>query len=205
MFKRILPLIAILAIAAPAMAQKVAIANPVKIFNAIKETKDVNTDMNNRRQAVEVEVNARKKEIEQLQQAMNQFKADTPAYTEAQTKLLNADTAAKIWLQSKNTELANNFRAHARRMADKINTAIAEVAKAKGVDIVIAEQKAEIPEAEIDKIQPNQYMQILIMHPVLYNTPETEITQDVIAKLDQQYNASGAAPTTPAAPAAPAK
>jgi Skp family chaperone for outer membrane proteins len=69
---------------------------------------------------------------------------------------------------------------------DKIMAAISELAKQRGYDLVIAEQ----PPINIEKTTAEMLPQLLLQREVLYSAATVDITNDVVTKLDEQYNAA---------------
>ena len=196
MQKLLLPAL-LFAFAAPAMAQtKIAVANPIKILNELQETKDLNAAMTAERQAAEAEAKQRIETIKATQAERDQLKPDAPQWAELNKKFVQQQTEAKNWQQTTGQALAAKFREQAKRMHSKIAATISEVAKAKGYDLVLAEQSTDVPDEQLAQMQPQQIMSVLFgAQNVLYSTDAADLTQDVIMKLDAAYKSTGS--TTP--------
>jgi Skp family chaperone for outer membrane proteins len=69
---------------------------------------------------------------------------------------------------------------------NKITAAIQEVATAKGIDLVLAEQKPEFP-PNLDQINADQLRVLINSQNVLFNSPQVDISTDVIAAMDAKY------------------
>jgi len=69
---------------------------------------------------------------------------------------------------------------------NKITNAVQEVATAKGIDLVIAEQKPEFPPS-LDQLNADQLRAMINSQNVLYNVPQVDISTDVIAAMDAHY------------------
>jgi Skp family chaperone for outer membrane proteins len=199
MRKLLAPLALLCLAAAPAMAQtKIAIANPIKILNELQETKDLNGNMKTEQTAVENEAKERVEKIKAIQAQRDQLKPDAPQWADLNKQFVQLRTEAQTWQQTMQQELARKFRDQAKRMNDKITDAIAEVAKAKGFDMVLAQQSADISDEDLSKLQPQQVMGVLFgSRNVLYTSNAADLTQDVIVKLDAGYKTPGAAAPKP--------
>jgi Skp family chaperone for outer membrane proteins len=178
---------------APVWAEgKVAIANQFKILNDAQETKDFNKAIEAEHMALKQQEAEKVDKIKQLEAQRNQVKPDAPQYNELTKQIVQMTNDGKAWRQQADMELARKFRDHARKMYGKIDTAITDIAKAKGVDMVIAEQKPEVSDEQMAQLNPQQIIQVLFTRNILYKSASTQdLTQEVIQKLDAGY-ASGA-------------
>jgi Skp family chaperone for outer membrane proteins len=178
---------------APVWAEgKVAIANQFKILNDAQETKDFNKAIEAEQMALKQQEAEKVDKIKQLEAQRNQVKPDAPQYNELTKQIVQMTNDGKAWRQQADMELARKFRDHARKMYGKIDTAITDIAKSKGVDMVIAEQKPEVSDEQMAQLNPQQIIQVLFTRNILYKSASTQdLTQEVIQKLDAGY-ASGA-------------
>src|SRR3954470_11870497 len=69
---------------------KVAIANPAKIFNEIQETKDLKAKMEGDRKNLETQEQTKRQELKDLQAQRDTLKPDSPQYAQLNQKLLEA-------------------------------------------------------------------------------------------------------------------
>ena len=166
---------------------KVATVNPVKVLNALAETKDINSAMNTEQQTYQQQGQDREQKLKDLKAQRDQLKPDAPQWSDLNKQFVAMQADAQAWAQTAQQELQRKFRENAKRMNDKIAAGVAEVAKTKSVDLVIAEQKPEVGEADIEKMNPQQYMSLLFAQNVIYKSDAVDLTQDVIAKLDSDY------------------
>jgi Skp family chaperone for outer membrane proteins len=83
---------------------------------------------------------------------------------------------------------------------DKIRLTIGQIAEERKIDLVVADQGADLTPDELEKLSADQVNQMLHAHNVLYTSKTLDITDDVIARLNAAYKGSTppAAPTTPA-------
>jgi Skp family chaperone for outer membrane proteins len=76
-------------------------------------------------------------------------------------------------------------------MFQHVCDATQEVAAAKGIDLVLAERKTDLP--TFDTMKTEEVAAALAANTVLYSAPKADITNDVLLAVDKKY-------VTPAAP-----
>lgn len=183
-------LAALMLAAAPTFAQtKVATANPIKILNELAETKEINKAMETEQAAFKQQVSDREAKLKDLQAQRDQLKPDAPQWADLNKQLVEQRTQAQAWAQTSQQEQARKFRDQAKRMNDKIIAAIKDVATAEKIDIVVADQKPELTDQQMENLNPTQVMQALFGRNVLFAADTIDLTQKVIAKLDAAYKA----------------
>jgi Skp family chaperone for outer membrane proteins len=196
-------LFAVAAAAMPAAAQeqptKVAVADPARIFTEMQETRDLKVRLDAERNDLGVEEKARRQKIEDLQATRNLLKPDSQQYAEANKQLNAAMIEFKVWAETMQQEIQRNQKQQMRQLFDKITIAAGEVAKQRGFDIVIADQRPEVN--NLDQLNVNQLRDLINQRNVLYADPKTDITDDVIKALDAKHKAGGGSGAAPAPPA----
>lgn len=166
---------------------KIAVANPGKILTELAETKEFNAGMKSEGEAIQQQLAARNAKLKELEAQKESLKTGTPQWDEVNKQIVAQKNERDNWLQNTNMEMTRKLREQAKRIHDKIDAAIAEVAKAKGFDLVLAEQRPEFTEQQQEQMNPQQYLQYLFAGNVLYKVEAVDITQEVIAKLDAAY------------------
>jgi Skp family chaperone for outer membrane proteins len=169
-----------------ASISKVAIANPVKIFNDIRETNDLKARMQNDQKTIEAEELRRRTALNDLKAQRDALKADSPQYAEKNKKLLEASIDYEVWGRLTQLEIQRQQKQQIKTLYDKIRTSIAEVAIKKNIELVIAEQGVELP-ADLEQINMDQLKVLINQRNVLYNTALVDISADVIATMDAKY------------------
>ena len=89
-----------------------------------------------------------------------------------------------------------------KNLFDKIVAATTAVAQQKGLDLVLADQRPDLPE-NLGQISVDQLRAILNGRNVLFSSEKVDVTQAVIAELDAKYKAGGGGPPAPAAGGTP--
>ncbi|MDB5328355.1 MAG: hypothetical protein JWM57_3924 [Phycisphaerales bacterium] len=188
--RNLIALAALLFVAAPAMAElKVGVANPIKILNELAETKDVNKAMEGEQANFKSQAGEREQKLKTLKADRDALKPDAPQWADLNKQLVQQQAEAQAWAQQTQAELQRKFRDQAARMHDKIDAALKEVAKAKQIDLILADQKPEVTADQMATMNPQQVMGILFGRNILYSADSLDLTQETIARLDAAYKA----------------
>ena len=196
-------------LAPPARAQapttlRVAIANPARIFNEIRETKDLQSKFAADLAGLQEQAKARELKLRDLQSARDTIKPDSPQYNERNDELVRMAIEYEVWKQTTQRSMERQQKERIKNMFDRITETVTKIAQQKGIDLVIAEVHPDIPE-NLDSIQLQDLRNRLISRNILYNTDVADITNEVIAALDAQYTGgAGAGGTTQPPPGGPA-
>lgn len=186
---RIVPVIALIAMCSSAFGQvKIATVNAAKVFNEIQETKDLKSKMENDQKTLQAQDLEKKTKIKDLQSARDALKPDAPQYNDANKQWMQAAIDYKIWQEMQGADIQRMQKQQMLTIFNKITTAVSEVATAKGLDLVVAEQRPEVPD-NLDQINVDQVRLLINQRNVLYSTPNVDISNDVIAAMDARYKA----------------
>ena len=208
-FRRLFPIVtagialAIGTAAVHAQEAKIAVCNPARVFGDMQETKDLKQKLENDRKQIEAEVQQRQGKVKDLQAARDLLKPDSAQYQDADQKFMQEAIQFDTWSKITQAQLQGQQKAQMKNLFDKIVAATAAVAQQKGVDLVLADQRPDLPE-NLAAINVDQLRAILNGRNVLFSTDKVDITQAVVAELDAKYKASGGAPAPAAGGAAPA-
>jgi len=168
---------------------KIAVANPAKILNELAETKDFNKGVEAEVATFKQQLGERDNKLKDLQAQEESRKTGTPQWDDLNKQRGGQKTERETWAQNSQADIFRKLREQAKQMHDKITAAVADVAKAKGFDLVVAEQKAEVPDQQLEQMNPQQVTQLLFSANILFKTDAIDVTQEVIAKLDAGYKA----------------
>lgn len=167
-------------------AKNIAVANVARVFAEMQETKDLQTRMDAAGRNVMQEDAERSNKLKDLQSARDLTKSNTPAWDTANKTLMDARIEYRVWVETTRAELAHQQKMQTRELYDKIIAAIAEVAKGRGIDIVVADKKQLAPES-IEKMSVDDFRAMLSQREVLYASAGSDITGEVIALLDARF------------------
>jgi Skp family chaperone for outer membrane proteins len=206
-FRRFAPILAAFALAfagaSAANAQesvKVGVCNPARVFGEMQETKDLKQKLENDRKSIEAEVNAKQQKVKDLQAQRDLLKPDSPQYAKADQDFMQEAIQFDTWSKITQAQLQGQQKQQMKALFDKIVAATGQVAQQKGFDLILADQRPDLPE-NLAAISVDQLRAILNGRNVLFNNQKVDISGDVVAALDAQYKAGGGAPAASATPA----
>ena len=180
------------ALTLPAVAQnapRIAVANTAKILNDLQETKDLNQKINNDLKTLDAERQTKQQKVTDLQAKRDQLRTDAPQYNDVNQEWLKARIEFEIWAQLQQANLQRDQKIQMRALFNKIVQTVAEVATKKAIDLVLAEQRVDIPD-NMDQLQVDQLKAIIGQRNVLFaNSATVDITNDVISAMDATYKA----------------
>ena len=182
----------LLSLALPAMAQKVATANPAHIFNQIQETKDLQAKFNADLGALNEQRKQKELQINDTKAARDSLKPDTAQWAERNKELVRLAVEYEAWQKIVQADLERQQKMQMKAIFDRITESVAQVAASRQIDLVIAEVRPELPD-NIDQINTNDLRARLISRNVLFSTPQVDISNDVIAAMDAKYKGGGTA------------
>jgi Skp family chaperone for outer membrane proteins len=188
---RIVPLITLIALcswASQASAQKIATVNAAKVFNEIQETKDLKSKMENDQKNLQATDLQKKTQLKDLQSARDALKPEAPDYDKANQALMQAAVDYEVWQRIQGANIQRQQKEQMLKIFNKITTAVSQVATQKGLDLVVAEQRPEIPD-NLDQINVDQVRLLINQRNVLFSTPNVDISTEVIAAMDAAYKA----------------
>ena len=184
-----LALALLLLAAAPAASfgqLKVALANPGRIIDGIKETKDLQAKLKVEVDSLESQSRQKQEELTDLKNRRDQLKPGTPQYDQLNGQLREKAIDFQAWSQVNKADLESRQKAQLKNLYQKMQDAVAEIAKQQGYDLVLTEQAPQLP-PNTDQMQMNDLRGLLNARNVLFAKPELDITSQVIAKMDEKY------------------
>lgn len=187
---RIAGMMVLLGVLAPAWGQspKVCIVNPARVFNEIQETRDLKAKMENELKSLDLQRNEKQAKIRDAQTARDVLKPDSPQYEQKNRELMQMAIEFDTWAKMTQNDINRVQKQQMKAIFDKITNAVGTVATAKGIDLVIAEMRPEMPES-LDQIDVNQLRLLINQRNILYNSSVVDISSDVIATMDAEYKA----------------
>jgi Skp family chaperone for outer membrane proteins len=179
-------------IAAPfATAQdnpRIAVVNPAKVFNEMQETKDLKQKMEADRKSITEEGQRRGQEVEDAKKRRALFNEGTEDFNKANKEYLEKVISAQAWQELIKADLQRQQKSQMKSLFEKIEQATKEVAEAKKLDLVLVEQKTDLP-SDLDQINVDQLRGLINQRTVLYSNGKFDITNDVLARVDAKYKA----------------
>ena len=188
------------AAARPAAAQaptqtRIAVVNPAKVFNDMAETKALQVRMAEDQKRFESDSKARATKLEEMKRGLGDLKPDSPQANAANEALMTESVNYKVWGETERAKAEFKQKRQMKALFDKIQVAIATVAKRDGIDLVIADSSERLPD-EIDTVDLRALRAMILQKNVLFVNPNKQgldITAAVQLQLDAEFKAGGPA------------
>ena len=172
--------------AAQSQPTRIAIANPAKIFTELKETGDLRKAMEAKETQVKSQMFEKQQKMKDLQARRDQLKPDSAGYADANRDLMQAAVDTEVWGRMVQAEVQQEQKRQLLGIFTRITNAVAEVATAKGIDLVVTDQRPEIPE-NLDAVNVDQLRGLINSRNVLFFKPQIDISADVVSVLNAKY------------------
>jgi Skp family chaperone for outer membrane proteins len=168
---------------------RIATVNPAKVFNDMKETKDLKQKMESDRTAIQNEGKRRADDLEEAKKKLTIFNEGSEEYNKASKDVIEKAVGLQTWQELIKADLARQQKAQMKNLFEKIEQATKEVAEQKKIDLVIVEQKIDLPSDPntMGQITVDQLRQLINQRSVMYSNGKYDITNDVLANVDSKY------------------
>ncbi|HUS92270.1 MAG TPA: OmpH family outer membrane protein [Phycisphaerae bacterium] len=170
----------------------VGVCDLVEVFNNYQRAKDLTAQLNDRRQAIQAEGKKRSDAIDALRQELENYKKGTKKYQETAHQIQWLGLQAQGWLKYQDGLAMEEHRELTKEMYEEIRAMIAQVAKQRGISMVLQREPGDL---ETDNTA--ELLRQIYNHKVLYAAEDLEITEAVLLSLNQAYRAKKPAAKTP--------
>lgn len=176
-------------IAAAQEGPRIATVNPAKVFNEMQETKDLKQKMESDRTAIQNEAKRRSDDLEEAKKKRGIFTEGSEEFNKANKELIEKAVGLQTWQELIKADLARQQKSQMKNLFEKIEQATKEVAEAKKLDLVIVEQKIDLPSDPntMEQINVDQLRGLINQRSVMYSNGKFDITNDVLARVDAKY------------------
>ncbi len=168
-----------------AVPTKVAVCRISDIFSKNQRNMDLKDEMEKQYQAFLAERQKRTAQMEDLNQQKGGYLEGKPEYKKISDQINRQAIEFQVWEQMQQNEFVTKQIAIMKTTYQQINDTIAEVAKERGIDIVL-----QFSPSKIDAPDPQEWHRQAQMRQVLYSEPDLDITADVLQRLDETYRLS---------------
>ena len=172
---------------APPAAARIAVCDIQEIFVNYERAKDLLSKLNDERQAAEAESDKRGKAMDALHTEMSALKAGSPEYDSRMAQLERMAVDRKVEIQYQEGVLQRKHRALTLEMYKEVTAMISTVAGAEGIHLVLQRDKELLDTGETADVLAQ-----IRDRKVLHCDDSMDITQTVLARLNEAYRSSGA-------------
>jgi Skp family chaperone for outer membrane proteins len=167
--------------AAPA-SMRIAVCDVVKVFANCERSKDLKTKFAERARANKAEDERRAKQIESIEQELRELKPSSKEFEDRMEEMSRLSINRETWAKFEDTREMRERMRLTEEMYRDVQAAVAQVAKDQGLHVVINSDETPF-DAKADI-----YRQIEA-RKVLYNDGGADITDAVLARLNEAYKA----------------
>lgn len=162
----------------------VAVVNIEDVVASLTEKQQLDAEMKTKRDSLAAEQQTRQKQIEKLEFDLNALRVGTPAYEAKQEQLQRAVLELQVWIRFEQQKVGRELGLQTERLYKKILTACQNVGKDNGYDLVLFEES----EVDINNTENPQQLQMLIqLRKVLYANPQIDLTDQIIQRMNNEY------------------
>ena len=138
----------------------------------MQETKALQANMSEDQKRFSAEQQERQKQIEQLKASRQNLNPSHPQYEELSNQLLKASMEYKVWVESRRLMAEQTQKRQMKMLFEKIQGAIAEVAKQRQIDVVLADNKDPLPtDADLEQVDIRALRGAILQKEVLFAEP----------------------------------
>ncbi|KPK47350.1 MAG: hypothetical protein AMK72_08565 [Planctomycetes bacterium SM23_25] len=180
-----------LAVSASASAAlKVGVVDIVTVTNDYDRTEDANNDIQVEQANFKAAAEPKVKALEDLRLKRDGFNKGTKEWQQLDDQVLKMQAEVNTWMQIERIKIERRHQEVLLDMYRQMTDAISRIAKQKAIDLVFTTAFLEPPQIDVDKAVGLQDLQKRIVgQRVLYPTEVTDITQDVLKVLNDEYKA----------------
>jgi Skp family chaperone for outer membrane proteins len=192
-------LLGLIATAGPALAQpaqqgtgtKIGVVNMGKVFESLQEAKDLRATLEAKKNEFTSLGQAHQAELNSLkQQLQNGPKPDTQQFDDLAQQIEQKTIQYDNELKLKQLNMARDLTRQLKSLYDKVEASVGEVAKTKGLDLVLTEIRPEFP-PNVRDMTPEAIQNLIGQRNVLYKSEKIDITSEVVTALDAKYKSGG--------------
>lgn len=166
----------------------VGVLDLVRVFNEANQIQDLNDMMKEQAEQFAKEAEQRRKIIEDKQNHLQALRPGTQEHSDLRRDLLRLNIDANVWLKTSEAQVDQDKFEWTKVIYEKTVRISGEVSKERGYDVVLLRNTFKPDEIELNVNTLRRYLQD---RTVIYNTPEVDVTDIVIRRLNEEYKAGG--------------
>ena len=170
---------------------RVAVVNVPAVSEQYLRTTDLEAEFEKLRKAFNEQREALQSRVDRTARSLQEeLKPGTEEHWERRKQLALLDAELQVFVESEGQKVESKISSSLRAIFDDILAATREIARERGIDVVLASDQMpkNVPESS------TQVRQQIMLQKVLYWSPGVDLTDDVIARVNAKY---GARPPSP--------
>lgn len=161
---------------------RVASINVGTIFSEYQLKKDLDEEMKQVEDKMQLEMDSRRKRIDQMQATVDAMNPNDPTYGDQTRAVLKAQVEFKNWIDMAQADMTRELALWTTRIYSEILEMTEQVAQRDGYDIVLYHDQFQPGSLDPQAIQ-NQISQ----RRIVYVAPQADITNAVLDALNARY------------------
>lgn len=161
---------------------KVAVCDLGELFAKYQRSKDMIDKLEKDRQAFVAEGQKRVAQLEDLGQQIEGYVEGKPEHAKLFEKIQRASIELEVWKKMQQSRILAKHLAMTKTLHQQITVAVSEVAKERGLDLVI-----QFDPKKVEASNAQELVMKIRSREVLYSDPNMDITAAVLQKLDETY------------------
>jgi len=168
-------------------ATSVAVVNIPEVSERYHRRADLEAQF----ELVRADLNKKREELKDKitragQSLQEELKPGTSEYHARERELAMLQAELQYFVESEGRRIERKLAGSLKLIFDDIQDAVREIAKQRNIEIVLSAD--QLPEAAPENT--SQVRQQIVLQKILYWHPNVDITEDVVAHLNQKYDAS---------------
>ena len=171
----------------PATTLRVAVCDALHVFDNYRRVKDLNVELQKKREGMDAEEQKRLKAIDDLEKELGLLAETSKEYETQLEKMLLLQNELEVWKKTEEALLLRwRFRL-TRQMFEEILQAVEDVANKQGYHLVLFKESPTLQARNTTELVQEMFGR----RKVLYNDAGLDITEAVLAQLNLRYRTAG--------------
>lgn len=162
--------------------QKIAVLDVMKTMNESQQQKDLSEELKKIQDKLEQENTTRRQKLDAMQAALDALNPEDPSAGAKQREFMQAQIDYKNWVDVNEAALKREIGVWHVQLYKELLKATQAVAAQGGFEIVLYRDEFQAPSMDAEAIRA-----VMRDRKVVYATPNFDITQPVLDKLNSDY------------------
>lgn len=179
---------------------KVGVVNVASVSEKYSKTKELEGQFDALRKSLGQQRDTMKEKIERAKTGLQEeLKPGTDEYLNRRKEIAMMEAELQWFVESEGQKVERGLAQALRSIYDDIQICVQEIASEQGFQIVLAADT--VPDEAPDT--PSQARQTILLQKVLYWKPEVDLTEAVLARLNQRHKPGSVSTTSAGKPSTP--
>ena len=166
------------------VAGRIAVCDFGQVYNSFEKAKALQKKLDDNLALIKQEDDRRAAEVKQIEDELksNQYKERSEAYEKRFGDFVTKSAEHRTWMEVQKAKSQRWHLMMTTEMFNDIKDGIKAVAKDRGIDIVL-----QTHQMNFDSPSVNELFQKAALHKVLYHSDQVDITNDVLARVNDTF------------------